>query len=154
MDLKQLVVTSPVFAPLRRVERPGLALEVVWSCPSRASQLTVGLAGLQLRTGAGLMAANISQPLVRIERLGSSNSWASLLTTLNINIEKVEMRSKEVFAAACIGGAAENFLKMLKRKRISVGSLQLAGFQLSTDCPADQFYQKLLRAGQISPRSE
>ena len=151
MDLKQLVVTSPVFAPLRRVERPGLALEAVWSCPSRASQLTLGLARLHLRTGAGLMAANISQPLVRIERLGSSSSWASLLTTLNIHIEKVEMRSKEVFA---VTNAAENFLEMLKRQKISVGSLQLAGFQLSTDCPADQFYQKLLRAGQISPRSE
>ena len=154
MDLKQLVVTSPVFAPLRRVERPGLAVEAVWSCPSRASQLTLGLAGLQLRTGAGLMAANISQPLVRIERLGSSSSWASLLTTLNIHIEKVEMRSKEVFAAANVGGAVENFLEMMKRQKISVSSLQLEGFQLSIDCPAEQFYQRILRAGQISPRSE
>ena len=151
MDLKQLVVTSPVFAPLRRVERPGLALEAVWSSPSRASQLSLGLAELQLRTGAGLMAANISQPLVKIERLGSSSSWASLLTTLNVHVQKVEMRSKEMLAAA---GAAGNFLEMLKRQKISVGSLQLAGFQLTTDCPADQFYQKLLRAGQISARSE
>ena len=150
MDLKQLVVTSPVFAPLRRVERPGLAVAAVWS-PSRAGELTAGLAQLTLRR-AGLMAANISRPLVKIEKL-SRQPWTSLLAA-NIHIQQVEMKSREMFAAACLGGAAENFLEMLKRQKVSVSSLRLGGFQLSSDCPADQFYQKLLRTGQISPRSE
>ena len=98
------------------------------------------------------MAATLRELLVKMERL-AGQPWASLLN-LNIQTQQVEVKSKEVFAAANVGGAVENFLEMMKRQKISVSSLQLGGFQLSIDCPAEQFYQRILRAGQISPRSE
>ena len=99
------------------------------------------------------MAANLRQPLVKMEKL-AREPWTSLLA-LNLHFQSVEMKKKEVmFDAACVGAPAENFLEIMKRQKISVSSLQLAGFQLNSDCPADQFYQRLLRAGQISPRSE
>ena len=99
------------------------------------------------------MAANISQPLIEMEKL-TREPWTSLMA-LDINIQCLEMKDKEVvFDASCVGGAAEKFLEIIKRQKISVSSLQLGGFQLLSDCPADQFYQRLLRAGQISPRSE
>ena len=99
------------------------------------------------------MAANFRQPLVKMEKL-AREPWTSLLA-LNVDIQSLEMKKKEVmFDAACIGGPAENFLEIMKKQKISVSSLHLGGFQLISDCPADQFYQRLLRAGQISPRSE
>ena len=99
------------------------------------------------------MAANISQPLIEMEKL-TREPWTSLLA-LDINIQSLEMKDKEVMCdASCVGGAAEKFLGIIKRQSISVSSLQLGGFQLLSDYPGDQFYQRLLRAGQISPRSE
>ena len=99
-----------------------------------------------------LVAATLRELLVKMERL-AGQPWASLLN-LDIQTQQLEVKSKEVFAAASVGGAVENFLEMMKRQKISVSSLQLEGFQLSIDCPAEQFYQRILRAGQISPRSE
>ena len=142
MDLKQQVVTSPVFAPLRRVERPGLALH------TDPAHLSLGLADLQLRR-AGEMAANISQSLVQVERNTRD------LLALNINMRSLDLKNKDLLLdAASVGGPVGNCLEMMRRQEISVRSLHLGGFQLITDFPADQFYQRLLGAGQISPRSE
>ena len=94
------------------------------------------------------MAANFRQPLVKMEKL-AREPWTSLLA-LNVHIQSLEMKKTEVM----FGAPAENFLEIMKKQKISVSSLHLGGFQLISDCPADQFYQRLLRAGQISPRSE
>lgn len=92
------------------------------------------------------MAANLRQPLVTVERL-TREAWTSLLA-LNLHIQSLEMKNEVMF------GAAENFLEIMKKQKISVSSLHLGGFQLISECPVDQFCQRLLRAGQISPRSE
>ena len=98
------------------------------------------------------MAANLSQPLVKMEKL-TREPWTSLLA-LNLHIQSLEMKKEVMFDGAFVGAPAENFLEITKRQKISVSSLHLGGFQLISDCPADQFYQRLLRAGQISSRSE
>ena len=98
------------------------------------------------------MAANLSQPLVKMKKL-TREPWTSLLA-LNLHIQSLQMKKEVMFGAASVGAPAENFLEIMKSQKISVSSLQLAGFQLISDCPADKFYQRLLRAGKISPRSE
>ena len=94
------------------------------------------------------MAVNLRQPLVKVEKL-TREPWTSLLS-LNLHIQSLEIKKEEVM----FGAPAENFLEIMKKQKISVSSLHLGGFQLISDCPGDQFYQRLLRAGQISPRSE
>ena len=143
-------MTCPVFAPLRRVAMPGLALLVDFS-PASAHTVTAALARLEVRRD-GLTSLSLTKPLLEMQHINTQTRPCKFLQALNLNMEKVEigdLGSKENY-----GRAADDVLRSVLRQNISVCSLKISGFQLLRRGPGDQFYQKLLRTGKITKTSQ
>ena len=87
VDLQQQSVTCPVFAPLRRVEPPALALLADWA-PSSLCSLTAALPLLEVRRG-GVLELSVRNSLLEVERLVKEPHCS--LQALNIDIDSLEI---------------------------------------------------------------